>query len=89
MRDLILAKVPTRCQIQMRIDALYALIEISTAIGYALRGTAPDLIRSGDVLVPGFLIKGMCNILNDLEEWELRHIVTSERAFVAKIKELK
>jgi hypothetical protein len=60
MRDLILAKVPRRCQIQMRIDALYTLIEISTAIGYAPRGISPGLIHSGDVLVPGFLIKGMC-----------------------------
>ena len=69
-----------------RLGALHALIEIATAVAYAPHGVSPDVVRKSDVTA--FLIKSMCKILKEMEEYEIGYVV-SEKAFVETLKQLR
>lgn len=71
---------------QRKLDALHALIEMATAIAYAPKSVASEFVRTGRV--PAVLISGIFKIVELMSDLDIKRVI-SEKAFVAKVRELR
>jgi hypothetical protein len=81
---LIMSRVTKYSCTNSKINALHALIEMSTAIAYAPRSEASDAIRSGNI--PAFLVNEMWKVANMMSGLDIKRLF-KEEALHGKVRE--